>query len=64
MNQLLIIIYFGFKDHLLKSFFSGKRLLFVGGSLAAGSRQQAAGSRQDGYCGLRISVCRCQENKV
>jgi hypothetical protein len=48
MNELLIVIHFGFKDHghLLMSFFSRKKLLFVGGSLAAGSRQQAAGSRQ------------------
>jgi len=49
MNELLIVIHFGFKDHghLLMSFFSRKKLLFVGGSQqAAGSRQQAAGSRQ------------------
>jgi hypothetical protein len=46
MNELLIIIHFGFKDHLLKSFFSRKKLLFVGGSLAAGSGQRAAGSGQ------------------
>jgi hypothetical protein len=41
MNELLIVIHFGFKDHghLLMSFFSRKKLLFVGGSLAAGSRQ-------------------------
>jgi hypothetical protein len=42
MNELLIVIHFGFKDHghLLMSFFSRKKLLFVGGSLAAGSRQE------------------------
>jgi hypothetical protein len=49
MAQFLIIIYFGFKchGHLLISFFSGKTSLFVGGCFAAGSRQQAAGSRFD-----------------
>jgi hypothetical protein len=46
ITELLIIIHFGFKGHLPMSFFSRKKLLFVGGSLAAGSRQQAAGSRQ------------------
>jgi hypothetical protein len=48
MTEFLIIIHFGFKGHghLLMSFFSGKTSLFVGGSLSAGSRQQAAGSRQ------------------
>jgi hypothetical protein len=48
ITELLIIIHFGFKGHghLLMSFFSGKTSLFVGGSLSAGSRQQAAGSRQ------------------
>jgi hypothetical protein len=45
-DEFLIIIHFAFKNHLPKSFFSRKKLLFVGGSLAAGSRQQAAGSRQ------------------
>jgi hypothetical protein len=58
MNELLIVIHFGFKDHghLLMSFFSRKKLLFVGGSLAAGSRQQAAGSRQQAGRRFRISV--------
>jgi len=38
MNEFLIIIDFGFKGHghLRMSFFSRKKLLFVGGFLAAG----------------------------
>jgi hypothetical protein len=61
ITELLIIIHFGFKGHghLLMSFFSGKTSLFVGGSLSAGSRQQAAGSRQQAagsrWADIRIS---------
>jgi hypothetical protein len=67
-KELLIIIHFAFKDHLLKSFLTGKKLSFMGGSLAGGRnvrrRNRARGtSGQKSEVRVKIPISKSQITK-